>query len=225
MVMNRGNLVAAALLGAAIAIASSVQAQPRQGLSPEDLVLQLERDKKPGGSRGIQACAITPQSLTEDEASEQVWSLQPLFLWQLQGTPVASIQLYALDEAEPFWSREPEPGATHLAYDGEPLEPGQTYEWETTVVNALVGQSDFSTFTVMAADKRQQIASDLERLEARLKAADASPEAIALERASYFAARALWSDALGELYSVDDPSPELQAARAQLETIDFCDIN
>ncbi len=224
--MNRRKLGVAALLGLVLAIAGSAQAQQLDVLSPEDLILRLERDKEPGGSRGGQACAIAPQPLTMTEASEQVWSLQPLFLWQLRGGDPSQmelvVELYELDAPEPFWTGEPPNGATSLAYDGEPLEPGQVYEWSVLVTNSLLGEGDSADFEVMAADKRAQIEQELVQLEARLKAAAASPEAIALERANYFAARSLWSDALRELYSVENPSRALLAARDRLQANEFC---
>ncbi|NJO20176.1 MAG: hypothetical protein HC838_09105 [Spirulinaceae cyanobacterium RM2_2_10] len=172
----------------AIAIASGVQAQPLQAISPEDLVLQLQRDKKPGGSRDSvfnRACAIAPRLLTEDDASEQVWSLQPLFLWQLESATVARINLYLLEaDEQPIWSYEPAPDATQLAYDGEPLVPGQKYGWEVIVAanDPAPGQlnlssgDDYGSFLVMATSERERIERDLVALEARLKAAAASPE-------------------------------------------------
>ncbi|NJL01454.1 MAG: DUF928 domain-containing protein [Spirulinaceae cyanobacterium SM2_1_0] len=234
--MNKGKWIMGVLLGGAIAIASGVQAQPLQAISPEDLVLQLQRDKKPGGSRDSvfnRACAIAPRLLTEDDASEQVWSLQPLFLWQLESATVARINLYLLEaDEQPIWSYEPAPDATQLAYDGEPLVPGQKYGWEVIVAanDPAPGQlnlssgDDYGSFLVMATSERERIERDLVALEARLKAAAASPEAMALERAHYFAAQSLWSDALGELYAVTDPSPELLAAREQLQALNFCAI-
>ncbi len=223
--MNKGKELVVAIATVLLTLTGLAQAQNPPSVSPEDLVLRLERERQPGGSRGAQACAVIPKSLTPQAASKQVWSLQPLLVWQLQGTQVDAVQLSAWGELEPLWRREPSPGTTQVLYDGPPLEPGRTYEWELVVADPLGtgALGDWVEFTVMPADERAQVARDLAQLEARV-AATASEEAIALRRATYFAERALWSDALRELYSVAEPSPTLAAARAQLGALNFCNF-
>jgi hypothetical protein len=61
----------------------------------------------------------------------------------------------------------------------------------------------------MGSPERERLAAELAALEAQLKAAGATAEEIALERANYFAQRDLWSDALQEIDSAKNSSVEL----------------
>ena len=67
----------------------------------------------------------------------------------------------------------------------------------------------FVPFKVMEAPQRNQIAVELRALERLQKNKGADAEKIALSKANYFAQKGLWSDALQQVYSVPNPSPEL----------------
>ncbi|MFH7245092.1 MAG: hypothetical protein ACHWZW_19830 [Spirulina sp.] len=61
----------------------------------------------------------------------------------------------------------------------------------------------------MDDDAYEQIAAELETLEASLAAENADAETVALARMSFFAERGLADDALQELFSIAEPSPEI----------------
>jgi hypothetical protein len=185
---------------------------------------KLRRTKRSGGGRPISGlCAIAPVKLVERDAkqgenreTQKVWSDRPLFLWNSKGGAVQQIELFLKESDTAFWSREIPEGATSIIYDGEPLKPGQTYEWQLT---APFPQAQ-PLFRVMDSQEREEIKVGLKQLEEQFKGA--SVEKMALEKANYFAEQELWSDALRELYSVPNPSAELKDAIAQIQAHDFC---
>ncbi len=195
-------------------------------LSWGDILDRLHRKKKQGGGRGG-ICEIAPAKLVDPDAKQEntqdiqeVWSDRPLFLWTIKGGTAQRIELFVQESADASWSREIEAGETKVSYDGEPLQPGQTYEWQLSALAPFPIKSTGVRFQVMESQKRDRISAELRQLEEQLKGASA--ETIALEKANYFAQRELWSDALRELYSVPSPSAELRDAIELLQAHDFC---
>lgn len=193
-------------------------------LSWGDIWNIISRKKKPGGSRGwkIKICAIAPAKLVDKDAKpkitqeiQEVWSEHPLFLWNIQGGTAQRIELSFEGNENAFWSRYLD-GKTGIVYDGEPLKPGQSYEWRLAVPYPIMQ----SMFRVMESEERNRITADLKQIEEQFKGASA--EKISLEKANYFANKELWSDALLELYSVPNPSAELTQAIKQIQDYDFC---
>ena len=166
------------------------------------------RSKTPGISRSGGLCPIAPGLVETD----QVWSDRPLFIWQ---GAVTQIQLRQLGSQVVLWSQAIDPQSHSVAYSGAALQPGQTYQWE------LVGQANANTssvFEVVAADKRQPIAAQLQEIKTKLQASSQSQEAIAIQQAQYFADQNLWSDALQALYVIDHPSPKIIQSIQQIES-------
>jgi hypothetical protein len=191
------------------------------------IVDKLRRKKTPASGRTdkrIQPiCAIAPVKLVDRDAKQggimeiqEIWSEHPLFLWNIQGGTVQKIELFLEGSDTAFWSRKIPEGATSIIYDGQPLKPGQTYEWRLTAPFPKTQP----LFRVMESQERVSITADLKQLEEQLKGASA--EKMAMEKANYFAEQGLWSDALRELYSVPNPSAELRDAIAQIQAHDFC---
>lgn len=164
----------------------------------------LQRQEPPLGSRG-NICAITPGLLGEKNV---IWSDRPLFLWQgaVQRLDLRPYSLYSKQDV--LWSQTLTAVAQSAMYTREALQPGQTYDWEL-VADSSDSRKERFTFQVMDAQSRDLIATELTAMEKRLKSAGATGEAIALERANYFAQRGLWSDALQEVFSVKNPSADL----------------
>ncbi|GAB4203608.1 MAG: hypothetical protein Fur006_58080 [Coleofasciculaceae cyanobacterium] len=218
----------------ALPIQAAIRQQPQQLLTKNqgiylansvgNIVKTFRRKKTNGGGRPISGlCAIAPVKLVDRDAKQEenreiqkVWSDRPLFLWNSQGGTVEKIELFLEKSDTALWSREFPEGATSIIYDGKPLQPGQTYEWQLT---APFPQAQ-PLFRVMDSQEREEIKVGLKQLEEKFKGA--STEKIALEKANYFAEQELWSDALRELYSVPNPSAELRDAIAQIQAHDFC---
>lgn len=183
-------------------------------VSWNEVVATTERKRKPLGSRGG-ICALAPGqrvSLADLKKGkvEKVWTLQPTFIWRGAATQVT------FQGATLWQAKHPAPPAAaifHTQYTGTALQPGQLYEW-----SALSQTADPLNlkFRVLDTAERSEISQQLKTLEATLKAKGATPEQLALQRAGFFADRELWSDALSEMLSVKNPSPELQAAIEQL---------
>lgn len=164
----------------------------------------LQREEPPLGSRG-NVCAITPGLLGEKNV---IFRDRPLFVWQgaVQRLDLRPYSLYSKQDL--LWSQTLTTGDQSATYNREALQPGQTYDWEL-VVDPSGSRKERFTFQVMDAQSRNLIATELTAMEKRLKSAGATGEAIAQERANYFAQRGLWSDALQEVFSVKNPSADL----------------
>ena len=218
----------------ALPIQAAIRQHPQQllteihgthiAISWSQIWAKLRRTKRQGGGRPISGlCAIAPVKLVDPDAEQgeireiqKVWSDRPLFLWNSQGGTVQQIELFLEGSDTAFWSRKIPEGATSIIYDGKPLQPGQTYEWQLT---APFPQAQ-PLFRVMDSQEREEIKVGLKQLEEQFKGASA--EKMALEKANYFAEQELWSDALRELYSVPNPLAELRDAIAQIQAHDFC---
>jgi len=73
-------------------------------------------------------------------------------------------------------------------------------------------------FQMVDATEQMAIKTDLAKLEAQFQKQKLNPEALALQRADYFAQRQLQSDVLQEVYSVKNPSAQLQQVTREIET-------
>ncbi len=166
-------------------------------------LLRAKREQEPALSSRSNICEITPGLLGE---TNLIYSDRPLFLWQ--GTiPQVDIYLYTpfgLDtEQEVFWSQTVASN-NRILYSGEPLQPGQIYDWEI-VVDSATNRRRIS-FQVMEAAERDRISQEIKHLETGLRNAGATNEEIILAKANYFAQQDLWSDALQQLSSLENLS-------------------
>jgi Domain of Unknown Function (DUF928) len=173
------------------------------------------REEIPVRVRSASVCAIAPPTQFMN-TTNIIWSDRPRFIWQ--GT-IRRVELFVSDTDKLVWSKTVSESDRSVVYDGKPLQPGQRYTWR--FYQSLRG-SDFEakSFRIMSSPERDKIAADLTQLENQLKAENATAEEIALERANYFAAkeRRLWSDALQEVYSVQNPSEEVNAVIQEITT-------
>jgi hypothetical protein len=179
--------------------------QPQRQRSTWEAILSLFRKKGQNlGSRGV--CPISP-GLLEDQ--NIIWNDRPLFLWQGLEYP-SEIRLYspfsAKQEEEILW-RQVVTAEQGIFYTGPALQPGKTYDWE--IFSPSNGYKLRRSFQVMDLDERQLIIKELQVLENRLRAEQATESEISLERVNYFAQRELWSDALQSMYSIPNPPPEV----------------
>lgn len=192
-----------------------------------DIRDNIRRRRRSGGSRG-EVCEIAPAPFVLNSADsnsrdiQEIWSDRPLFIWQVSGGTAQKIDLFIQGSKQPFWSREIPDGERKILYDGEPLKPGQAYEWQLSANAPFPIASAGVSFQIMEPEKRDRISAELISIALVQQLKDSSPEALAMEKAAYFAERELWADALLELYSVENPSAELRNAIAQIQSHDFC---
>jgi len=174
------------------------------------------KEDPPLGSRPVDLCLITPEY---HRNSATLWHNRPVFVWQGK---IGEIGIRQTNSDQMIW-RQPiaasdTDGVNRVAYTGDPLEPGQTYHW------VIFDQADdsqpirFIPFTVLDGKERDRIRVRLIILAAQLKEKGATTEEMALERANYFSKQQLWSDALQEVYRVDNPSAELRDIMGELST-------
>lgn len=192
-------------------------------LSWGDIWSKLSRRKVPGGGRGeeVTICAITPGRLDSTKSGiQEIWSVQPLFLWDIQGGTVQQIELLHKESEQVFWSQKIPTGQTKVIYDGKPLQPGQSYIWRLS--HSPTAGMTYYQFKVMGVQKRALITDELAQLEKQLKKQATNAEKIALEKANYFVQQELWSDALREIYSVPNPSTELTKMIQKISSFDYC---
>jgi hypothetical protein len=104
-----------------------------------------------------------------------------------------------------------------LSYTNQPLEPGKTYEWVFFVDENRRSPLNPVAFRVMGAKERAAIAKALQVLETRLKTQKVNQEESTLQRTNYFAQRGLKADALQQIYSIEQPSVELQKIKREIE--------
>lgn len=170
----------------------------------------LKRRKEPTLASRQLICPITP-GLLEDK--NVIWSDRPMFIWQGEVSPLT---IYLYDSFNPdreqqlLWSQTFTPQSPiskfhHLAYTGEALQPGKSYDWEIVISSS---RRDRYTFQVMDLKQRERIKTEILALENQLATTRVSEEEIALEKANYFAKQGLWSDALQQIYSTPNPSAD-----------------
>lgn len=165
-----------------------------------------------GGSRNPLFCVVAPV-LPQRQVST-IWSANPTFFWA--GT-ISRIEVTPNDDrATVLWSYEPGADEMQVTYDGEPLATDTVYQW--ALYNERGSLMFTAPFQLVEAAEHDQIAAALTELETELVAENASQDAIALARTSFFAEHELWADALREAAQVPDTSSRsaqyLQAVRA-----------
>ncbi|MEO1004404.1 MAG: hypothetical protein AAFW67_00870 [Cyanobacteria bacterium J06638_38] len=164
-------------------------------------------------SRGDDLCLISP---TNSEA-QLIWSDRPLFIWQ-GDTSQAEINLYPAasnnpQDQQPMWTETIPSNTKTLIYTGEQLQPGNTYDWELIAD----GNTYRQTMQLMEQPQREAISSKLTTLTTQLQTDGATAEDIAIAKADYFIKQQLGSDALQELYSVENPSANLAEQITNIE--------
>jgi Domain of Unknown Function (DUF928) len=159
---------------------------------------------KNGGGRDPNLCQITPRH------QDKIWRDRPIFVWKSDKEKIGLRVTNTRQITQLAVSQKTSSGIYQVVYsEKQPLQPGKKYDW--VWIDAQTNETLFwKQFTVMPAGERYAITTDLAALEKELKAKGESAEAIAFQRANYFVDRKLWSDALFELYAVQNPSPELK---------------
>ncbi|MFB2938070.1 DUF928 domain-containing protein [Aerosakkonemataceae cyanobacterium BLCC-F154] len=172
---------------------------PGGGEVYQELVNQAKKEESPA-TRGVRLCPLSPGVVGINDT----FSDRPLFLWQ--GGNIQRVELRRPGGDQILWEQKLPPGDSKVIYEAQPLQVGQTYQW--SLYNSANDYVRF-IFRIMDETQRQEIAAELAEIEKSLKEQNATPEQIAVAKAEYFAAQRLWSDALREIYLVENPSPAL----------------
>jgi hypothetical protein len=157
-----------------------------QGLSWNAIFQIFRRKKVRGGSRGGYICTLAPDRLYDRETAVKVWSLKPLFAWKGNLEGFGRIKVKQFGVKKPLWEAAiatPDSGGLPyqgITYQGEALQPGQSYTWELSIARKSQRPTTYSPviFDVIDATERDEIDADLERIEAQL-AAQRSPAEVA----------------------------------------------
>lgn len=165
----------------------------------EEILILLAQDEPPLGSRG-NVCAISPGLVGETDI---IWGDRPVFVWAGQATRIGLADFATGTE---FWSAEPAAPDTQVAYDGEPLQPGQLYRWTLT---DSAGRIESYIFEVMEPGERQILTAEFEALNAELRADGLDPQTQLAEQARFFAEKGLWSDTIQRLKLMEPSSQVL----------------
>lgn len=164
---------------------------------------------KDGTTRGGNLCLVSPGLI---ELKGKIWNTRPTFIWQGE---LQRISIRPANSEEVLWAEKVQDNQQIIIYNGESLKPGNTYYWR--VFDATASEYSFPivrvTFRVMDVPEREVITRELEKLDTGLKQAEATPETIALAKVKFLAERNLFSDALSEAFTVENPSRELQDFR------------
>lgn len=192
--------------------------QPQRKRSTLEAILAIfkERQKQKLGSRGV--CLVSPGILEKE--TNTIWHNQPLFVWQGNSSKV-EIRLYTADNPrKPIWRQQVTQNSSELilqqiAYTGKPLELGKIYDWE--IFDANDKSQEIRSFQIMDIEQYNSINEELTNLEKQLKQQQLTEAEIKLteaeitvKKANYFAEKGLFSDAITELSSLDNLSPEIE---------------
>lgn len=198
--------------------ATNSQSRKKPKKSPSILaaILKLLKSQEPPLiTRGDEICPIFPGNL----GKEIIWSDRPLFIWHAQ-IPESTVNLYSAsvnynyqEDEKLIWSQAIAANSERITYNREPLKPGFMYDWEFI----FSGKTYRSTFKLMTEAERQAIAQQLAAIEDRLKVEGKGNEEIAIAKAHYLAEKELWSDVLQQLYTIENPSPDLVSKTEDIE--------
>lgn len=164
--------------------------------------------RRKGGTRSGSICLVTP-GLGETRG---VWNDRPLFLWDRE---ISRVEVRLVNTDTSVWNQTVPSSSRSIVYQGQPLQPGQTYVvllFDPTG-SLFIKDKDYAShpkFTLLAESERSLIAQSLAATEDQFKSQGSPGETIALEKAKLFAEKQLWSDALQNIYSAQSSFPELQ---------------
>ena len=226
MKKNSSKLLLSAFLVLASVVPATIQAEdntstptksPEKSTSILEAILSLFKSPENRFiTRGDEICLISPGNLGE----QVIWNDRPLFIWQGK-IPESEINLTESTgiREELVWTETVSENTQTIAYTGDDLQPGITYDWELVSNDKTYRQ----TITLMEQSQREAIAAELTALENKLDDS-ATKENIAIAKADYLIRQQLGYDALQQLYSVPNPSPDLTAQITQIEQ-HLCNTN
>jgi hypothetical protein len=185
---------------------------------PNQQVVNRRRPRRRLAGRGG-ICVVSPGLL---ERSNTLWTLQPLFLWRSDPNTIIPQRLEVSDETGKIvWEASLTPTDQSALYAGEPLIPGQIYQWRLEWSRQGIAESMDYSFEIMSSARREQISQGLQSLAqqpltqqplTQQSQSGISSEAIANAQATFLLDQPeeLWSDAFQIMQTVSNISPEAQ---------------
>ena len=176
------------------------------------------RTGQAGGSRDPELCLVSPGH------EQTLWHRNPIFLWQ--GNMFATGVRLNGESTNVLWRTtgdQEDSGVYQAHYEGTPLATNENYDW--LLYGNIINPNEVSIrfpFQIMDVSGYEHHAAELIALQHELEAEGADEDAIALARTDYFLANNLPNDAVQVMFSVAEPSAELQAARSALVK-EICD--
>jgi hypothetical protein len=172
-------------------------------------------DNPPPGTPGSgiargDVCLITPGV---NSSNREIWSDRPLFVWRGK---LGRIEVRHYGSEEVLWSQTVSETDNSVSYTGDRLVAGERYQWVIFLSQNGVNPAIVSPFKVIDDKERDRIRVRLIILGVELREKGYNPEQITLARANYFAQKELWSDFLQEVYSMENPSEDLQEIIQQI---------
>lgn len=215
------------VIGSAIAVLASTQSAAygaasgtvfwvNQGEETTQISLRIPtepRQPRNLGSRGGRVYAIAPSPL---EGMDVIWRDRPLLIWE---GAIAQVEISDAESGELHWSQAVSAEDCHIAYAGEPLQPGRRYEWRLCDRDGSPVSGGVIQFQVLATQEQDRIATALAEQDTALREKSAAADTIALDRANFFANRRLWADVLMETFALDEPQKSLAKAKQFIEDI------
>ncbi|MBL1177176.1 hypothetical protein [Pantanalinema sp. GBBB05] len=212
--LSRSVLPLVAIAGSSWLAIPSAIAQPQ--LSWQGVTNRMFGGKEPrapgsggrGGPRPADLCWITP--------TETLWNSRPQLVWS---GSFRTVGIRPVGTETLLWrSVAPAGNRLHrLEYGGTPLKPGKAYEWVFFFSENANTPMLQVPFQLVDANQQTAIKTDLAKLANQYQKQKINTEALALQRANYFAQQQLWSDVLQEVYSVKSPSKQLQQVAQAIE--------
>jgi hypothetical protein len=180
-------------------VAHAVTAPAASAVSWGDLVKLLAPNRRSGTSRNGAACPVMMEALPTSKLNLSA-SDQPTLVW-MKGAK--RVELQVLGEDKPFWQTEKIKAMGKLrlvSYQGEPLQPGVTYEW---VIHSPRPLSAARIRFQVDPEKRQELAEKLQSLSGK-------DEDTLNQRMDVYGKLGLGNDGLKELLDYASPSTGLQ---------------
>lgn len=168
-------------------------------------IIRRRDQEKPRTSRGL-ICPVIPQLISQ----RLIWRDRPIFVWKGRAEMISVFDF--ADPQQPIWTRDLMGNDNSVVYAGKSLKPGSRYIWKAKT-GTEISQVIFQTLEQSARD---QVTAQLMQLETQLNYQKVTPEERVQQRVQFFLNQNLFLDALQELYTLPQPSPELKALREQI---------
>ncbi|HBE17733.1 MAG TPA: hypothetical protein DEG17_13240 [Cyanobacteria bacterium UBA11149] len=176
-----------------------------------------DKDNPPPGTPGNgiargNICPITPFS---KHNTTEIWTNRPLFVWR---GILGKIGVKLANSQDLLWSQTVDETDNRFPYTGPALTPGKNYEWVIFISQNGNNPAMKIPFKVIDNQERSQIRLDLIILGIQLQEKGTTSEEFTLEIAKYFAEKELWNDVLQQIYSIENPSEDLQNIIPEIST-------